>query len=429
MPTFRITNLHPGQHEIISDRSWRFGCLTAGRRWGKTRVGVGKCVSSGLENRGGYFWITPTYPLAEEGWWTLKEIAAIFPRGKVRIEEVHMRLWLPNGAWVQIKSGDRPMSLRARGLRGVVFDEAAYLKEDVWPTVRPSLIDWKGWALFITTPNSFNWYYQLIQKHQGDSDWKFWQKPSAENPIVTADELESSKRALGSLMYAQEHDAQFVSTFGRLFSREHFRYWWRDPDKGVWVLNVSTPEDPEKFKIVEPEKCWVFQTCDVAGTDKDANSYFVLSTWAVTEDRDLILVGRYREHIETVRHLAVLREENLRWRPSSIEVEKANVGLALVQAARRAGLPVRGLDARGDKVSRARVAQARLEAHTVFFPIKATWLPEWEEEVLGFPDGEFDDQVDTFSYAAIKIALGGWGKIRRGRSIWSGRQPRQPTRR
>jgi predicted phage terminase large subunit-like protein len=74
----------------------------------------------------------------------------------------------------------------------------------------------------------------------------------------------------------------------------------------------------------------------------------------------------------------------------------------VIQAAKRDGLPVRPLKPDRDKVSRSLVAAARLESGTVYWPRQAPWLEEWESELLLFPNGRFDDQVDTFSYAALE---------------------------
>jgi len=50
-----------------------------------------------------------------------------------------------------------------------------------------------------------------------------------------------------------------------------------------------------------------------------------------------------------------------------------------------------------DKVSRARAIQARLSMGKVFFPRRASWLADFEAELLTFPSGRHDDQVDALS--------------------------------
>ena len=78
----------------------------------------------------------------------------------------------------------------------------------------------------------------------------------------------------------------------------------------------------------------------------------------------------------------------------------------MFQVLRRAGLPVRELKPDADKWTRAQPAAARLASGTVYFPAAAPWLPEFEDELVTFPNGAHDDQVDCLAYAALEVARG-----------------------
>ncbi|MCI0361721.1 MAG: terminase family protein [Planctomycetaceae bacterium] len=135
-----------------------------------------------------------------------------------------------------VKSADNPDSLRGAGLDGLVFDEAAFSRERVWTDVlRPMLVDRNGWALFLTTPNGCNWFFNLFKDACGD-DWARWQRPSRENPIISAEELEEAKRKVGPRAYAQEFDAQFTEEEGAYFPVEYF------PDS-IWFDEWPSDDD------------------------------------------------------------------------------------------------------------------------------------------------------------------------------------------
>ena len=51
-----------------------------------------------------------------------------------------------------------------------------------------------------------------------------------------------------------------------------------------------------------------------------------------------------------------------------------------------------------DKQTRARSIAGRMKAGGVKFDKQADWFPELEQELLQFPRGKHDDQVDCFSY-------------------------------
>jgi predicted phage terminase large subunit-like protein len=45
-----------------------------------------------------------------------------------------------------------------------------------------------------------------------------------------------------------------------------------------------------------------------------------------------------------------------------------------------------------------------MEAGMVFFPREAIWFSDLEKELLQFPNGEHDDQVDSLAYAVLQSA-------------------------
>ena len=56
-----------------------------------------------------------------------------------------------------------------------------------------------------------------------------------------------------------------------------------------------------------------------------------------------------------------------------------------------------------DKITKALPLSARMEAGEVMFQRDATWLQELERELLTFPVGAHDDQVDALGLAAQSI--------------------------
>jgi hypothetical protein len=56
---------------------------------------------------------------------------------------------------------------------------------------------------------------------------------------------------------------------------------------------------------------------------------------------------------------------------------------------------VRGRHPDADKVTRMSRQQGRFEAGRILLPNEAPWLADFENELLAFPDGRYDDQVDA----------------------------------
>jgi predicted phage terminase large subunit-like protein len=83
-------------------------------------------------------------------------------------------------------------------------------------------------------------------------------------------------------------------------------------------------------------------------------------------------------------------------RPNRILIEEAGlVGRTLVKDLKAAGLPAVGVVPDGDKPTRASIQVEKFENGQVFFPREAPWLADFETELLAFPNGSYDDQVDA----------------------------------
>jgi hypothetical protein len=52
---------------------------------------------------------------------------------------------------------------------------------------------------------------------------------------------------------------------------------------------------------------------------------------------------------------------------------------------------------RDDKETRFAVQTAKIESGMVLIPKEADWLPAFKRELLGFPNGRYDDQVDSMT--------------------------------
>ena len=94
-------------------------------------------------------------------------------------------------------------------------------------------------------------------------------------------------------------------------------------------------------------------------------------------------------------------------------------GLSLIQDLHRENIYAFGIDPDGDKLLRMEAQTALIEAGAVHLPANAPWLDEFKKEVLSFPKGRHDDQVDALSQGLQRVAL-----LRRPsapvQSTWSG---------
>lgn len=213
--------------------------------------------------------------------------------------------------------------------------------------------------------------------------------------------MDQTKRAMGTYWFTAMYQQRPAPADGMLFKRSNFRYYEKHADN---LVTIHKDSGPYIFDTTYGTK---FTTVDVAASEKEQADYSVAATWIVTVDRDLLLWDLERVKFEGPDLMPWLRRLYYAQRPAFIGVERLGFGLAVIQELLRDGLPIVRLEPDKDKVSRALPACARYEEHRVFHPLSWSGKDDFESELLVFPNGAHDDQVDVTSYAALQLPFVG----------------------
>jgi predicted phage terminase large subunit-like protein len=107
-----------------------------------------------------------------------------------------------------------------------------------------------------------------------------------------------------------------------------------------------------------------------------------------------------------------VHDQNLLFNPSVILIEDKASGTQLIQELIEAGLSkVTRYKPDGDKIMRLHAQTATIENGFVHLPREAHWLADYLHELTVFPNGRYDDQVDSTSQALAwtKHRPPGWG--------------------
>lgn len=376
--TIKLPGLHEAQKPIALD-SHRFIVVSAGRRFGKTRLGVVKCVRAGLSGKRAW-WTAPNYPLGAVGWRLSKWLARQIPRTVIR-ESVRM-IEYPGGGTSQVKSADHPDSLRSEGLDLVVVDETAHIPKfsEVWEqALRPALSDRKGGALFISTPKGFNHFCELYKRAEERDDWAAYQHPTWDNPYIDPGEIEIARLELPSLIFRQEYGAEFVQLAGALFGRD----WWLFIEKAPQIRYV---------------RYW-----DLAASTKTSADFTVGAKIGLTDKGFLVIADVVRGRWEWPDALRVIGDTARMDGPGvqqGIEGTGTQKGMyqMVIREPSLAGLAFRPIEVQKDKLTRAMPFLARAEQKRVML-VRGAWNKDFIDETCAFPETEHDDQVDTVSGA------------------------------
>ena len=380
--------LHKCQRQVALDPA-RFRVLSAGRRFGKSRLGVTLCVAAALQRKRAW-WVGPDYPTTQIGWRLLTWLAQQIPGTAQRSSD--RRIEMPGGGWVQVRSANAPASLRGEGLDLLVIDEAAHIPKfaEVWEqALRPALSDRQGGALFISTPKGHNSFYELFRQAEASEDWAAYQFPTSANPHIAATEIEAARANLPALVFRQEYEAEFVQLAGALFRREYFHFVEAAPTCRLWV------------------RYW-----DLAASTKTSADYMAGGKIGITEDGTIVIAHVVRGRWEWPDALRIIiQTAQADGARVAQGVEDVGVQKGMYQFIMReplaVGLTFRPIPVRKDKIERVNPWLARAEQGKVVL-VRGEWNAAFLDEVMAFPEGQHDDQVDAVSGAVQMLSGGGW---------------------
>lgn len=184
----------------------RFTILVVHRRGGKTLLAILRLVDAALRftgGRGEFAYIAPELKQAKGiAWDYLKSYACKVPYTQVNEAELWVRF--PNGARIRLYGADNPNSLRGYYFDGVVLDEVAQMKPEIWGEILvPALADRKGWALFIGTPHGINLFSELFFAAEA-AGWCAKKFTVYDTDVFTPQEIDEFKKSMTERQFRQE---------------------------------------------------------------------------------------------------------------------------------------------------------------------------------------------------------------------------------
>jgi hypothetical protein len=228
--------LSPAQKNIADDTT-RFRVVIAGRRFGKTHLAIRELAYHARLPNQEIIYVAPSYKMAKNIVWRKLRDRLMDLNWVKKANETELKLELVNNSVISLKGADNYDSLRGTGNNFIVLDEFADIDEQAWTeTLRPTLSDTGGKALFIGTPKGIgNWSYELYQQCQHKDDWQSFTYTTLDGGRVPPEEVEAAKRDLDERTFRQEYLATFETYSGRI-------YYAFDRAKNV-IKGDAMPED------------------------------------------------------------------------------------------------------------------------------------------------------------------------------------------
>ena len=208
--------------------------------------------------------------------------------------------------------------------------------------------------------------------------------------------LDRIKADMGSAVFSAQYQQRPVQVEGNLV-------------KWTWFQTYPCPPAHEHDGRV-------IQSWDTASKAGELNDYSVCTTWLMKGD-EYYLIDVLRERLEYPWLKKRVIEMERRHDAHHVLIEDKGSGTQLIQDLRfeKTGVRPIPITPEADKVTRLSNQSAHIEAGQVFLPESAPWLDEFKDEIMAFPNGRFDDQVDSLSQFL------GWAEFSKRNRVVSGR--------
>ena len=259
--------------------------------------------------------------------------------------------------------------------------------ENLMPNDKYTVDD--GLKVYSTYPKRMMWKTIKYRAHTPDFDKILWPQRFTKDFFKVRME-EFSKDGMLDL-YSQEYLNNPMDESVAYFKRGDFQ--------------LETEED--KKKIVR-----YYITLDPAISTESRSDYSVFLVAAVDEDRGLHIRNVIRERLDAREIINTLLALQKTYEPEAIGVEQMMITQSLGPFLRESMIKeniypniVQLKHGGKDKVTRARSIQGRMRAKTIKFDKQADWYPTFEDEVLKFPRGVKDDQVDAFAWLGMLLDM------------------------
>ncbi len=238
-------SLHPTQGEVYKSQK-RFKTVRCGRGWGKTAYCIAEIAKEAKIPNSVIWYVGLTVALGKEQMWD--RLCGMFPKEFIAsVNKSTLCITLVNGTKIYIKGANNihgATNLRGRRINLVVFDEAAFMGEDVWGKILQSAVRRAtGRAIFLSTPNGYNWFKKLCETDH--TDWAHFHYTTYDNPYYPKEEIDAqrdpSKTEQEDLSFRQEVLAEFLKEMGVVYQFTMEDNLTRNSfSGGKWFIGIDT---------------------------------------------------------------------------------------------------------------------------------------------------------------------------------------------
>lgn len=357
--------------------------------------------------------------------YTSDMFSSVFPEAKLDPDARSAENWLTDKGGGYMAAGvNGPITGNGFHL-GIIDDPVKNREEAESETVRESIKDWytstfltrqapgAGILVILTRwhdDDLAGWLLELMKNDAGD-EWDVIKFPA----IATQDEAYRKK---GEPLHADRYPLAILDRIKKgVGNRDWESLYQQNPtaDDGDYFTK-SMLKYYRDHELPPRERMTFYQAWDLAIGKNETNDWTVGTTVGVDDHGRIWITDVVRGRWDGYEIVEKILDAYETWTPMHVGLEKGQISMAIGPHLQKR-IEERELwefpydesaflkTGRNDKQARARSIQGRMRAGKVFFPETATWLQELVNELLRFPNGVHDDQVDSLAWIGIMLGL------------------------
>lgn len=404
------------QKELLAalDSGYKRAIAVYHRRAGKDKTMFNAMIKKSLQRRGVYYYFFPEYAQGRRVIWDgidgsgfkfLDHIPEPLIQSK---NSTDMKIVLTNGSVIQIMGTDKFDKVRGSNPVGCVFSEYAFQNPKAWNIIRPILAENNGWAIFNSSTNGKNHFYDMYQMAIKNKNW------FVQNLNVTQTLDENGNRYVGDEVIEEERQAGMSE---EMIQQEFYNSWVANSQGFYYLAILEDLEAQGKIgKVPHMPSAPVETWWDIGAGD------YTCIWFTQTTGKEINIIDYYTANNKGIDHYAkvlqsknyVYKSHNFPWDMGNIDFStgrsRYEVAEELFKGTRLNILPKLPKE-EGRNAVRMILPSCNFDANKCKEGLDGlkNYRKEWDDKRQIYKDNDVhdwaSDPADAFRYLAIGITL------------------------
>lgn len=343
----------------------------------------------------------------------------VFPKAELDPDSQSAESWLTSSGGGYVAAGVGG-GITGKGAHILIIDDPVKNREEAESAlVQEQVYDWYtstaytrlapggGILLIMTRWSDNDLAGKLLSEMARDGEqWEIVKYPA----IAEEDEVYRDK---GEPLHEERYDLNALNRIQRAVGPRDWSALFQQnpvPDTGAYFTTAMFRE--YTTGSIDHNNMRFYQAWDLAIGKDDRNDFTVGITVGVDRQDNIYVVDVVRDKLDGGQIVEKILDSYELWKPSMVGIEKGHIEMAIGPFLEKRVRERKLYEAyfhdlrtgRRDKEARSRAIQGRMQQGKVFFPRDAPFYSALRGELLRFPSGEHDDQVDALAWIGLMMA-------------------------